>query len=120
MTDFSQQERRDINQGIEAAYKELATYTAAIRTHYHTGGGVIGELYEYLHYFTGMLIDLTEVLEEMEQSHDIINQVNAWLDLPRPGDQEMQKRCMEGLKLIREYKIALVKSGLMSLPDKRM
>lgn len=118
MTDFSQQERREINAGIEETYKELSFYTAEIRTHMQLGRGAIINLYENLHYYTGALVDLTEVLEEMEQSQDIIQRINAWLELPGPSDKEMKNRCMEGLKLIKEYKIALVKSGLMSLPAK--
>lgn len=118
MTDFHQQERREINEGIETTYKELAIYTAGIRTHYQMGRGTIIDLYEKLHYYTGILVDLTEVLEEMKQSEDIIKRINAWLDLPGPNDRDMKDRCMEGLKLIKEYKIALVQSGLMALPVK--
>jgi hypothetical protein len=118
MTDFQQQERREINEGIEVTYRELSAITAGIRTHFQVGRGVIFDLFEKMHFYTAVLVELTESLEQMEQSQDIIRRLNEWLDLPPVSDRDIKDRCAIGLKLIKEYKTALIRSGLITLPSK--
>ena len=116
MADFDHHERREINDAIEQTYKELSRITGKMRAYFQSEIGVIDNLYNEMIYYFAVLIELTEVLEQMKQSTDIINRANIWLDLPAPKEKEIKERCKEGLNLIREYKVALVASGLMSLP----
>lgn len=118
MQQLQQQERRAINEGIEATYMDLSGISAGIRTHYQSGRGVIGEMFQELHFHIGILVEATEVFEDMEPSQPIIDQLNAWLDLPPVTDKEMRGRCMEGLRLVKEYKKALTRCGLVSLPSR--
>lgn len=112
-------DRKALNDGIEKSFMDCAGYAASIRTHYQTGSGVIRDLYELFYFNIAVLFDLTSDLEGMSSAVDACKNLEDWLNLQpvRSTEEEMRVRCLDGLKLFREYKIALNKNGILTLPS---
>jgi CheY-like chemotaxis protein len=113
------QSRKALNDGIERSFLDTAGYAASIRTHYQTGSGTIRDLYEMFYFNVAVLFDLTSDLQEMNSATDATMALQVWLEQPpvRSVNKDMQDRCMDGLKIFREYKIALSRNGVLSLPS---
>jgi hypothetical protein len=111
-------DRKVLNEGIEKAFMDCAGYAGSIRTHYQTGSGTIRDLFELFYFNLAVLFDLTSDLEGMGASTKECKGLEDWLNLPpvRSNDKEMRDRCEQGLKTFREYKIALTKNGIITLP----
>jgi len=112
-------DRKALNEGIEKSFMDCAGYAASIRTHYQTGSGVIRDLYELFYFNVAVLFDLTSDLEGMSSATEACKNLELWLELPpvRSTDTEMQTRCLNGLKVFRDYKISLNKNGILTLPS---
>lgn len=111
-------ERKVLNEGIERAFLDCAGYAGSIRTHYQTGRGTIQDLFEQFYFNLAVLFDLTSDLEGMSSSVVDCKELENWLGLPplKSNDKEMKDRCEQGLKVFRNYKIALTKNGIITLP----
>lgn len=119
MTSQPQQERRALNDGIEDAFIETSKYAAGIRTYYIIRRGVIKDLYELFYFNFAVLIELTEGLSEMEKDKDIIGEVHTWLSSDgAQNENEIRKRCDEGLKVFAKFKSAMSNRGLLALPTR--
>ncbi len=121
MTVQPQQERRALNDGIEDAFIETATYAAGIRTYYMIRRGVIKDLYELFYFNFAILIELTEGLEQLSKDPDgIIKKAHGWLEGNGAGQSEadIRKRCDDGLAVFTEFKKAMSERGLLALPSR--
>jgi len=120
MTIQNQQERRALNDGIEDAFINTATYAAGIRTWNVIRIGGIKQLYEDFYFNFAVLIELTEGLEELVKDKDTIAEVRAWLNSPSGGatEAEMKKRCEAGLEVFTKFKTVLNARGLLALPTR--
>jgi hypothetical protein len=110
-------ERPRYNEGIEDCFMEVSVYAASIDTHYQTGGGVIRGLYEKFYFHLRLLNDLTCDLIQMNSSIEARKALEDWLKLPplKSSNTEIEARCKLGLKVFRDYKIALNSNGVLSL-----
>jgi hypothetical protein len=117
-TTQQQQERRALNEGIESSFIAAAGYAASIKTHFQTGRGAINDLYEDFYFNVAILFELTSDLEEMMQSRKEIDAMQGWLN--KTGDsissKNISEHCLEGMARFKDYKIALSRNGLLSLP----
>lgn len=117
MTDYDQHESDDLKAAIHATFKELSGITGGILTHLQLGRGSLLDLYEQFLFHTCVLVELTECLEQMKTSQELVVRINHWIELPGPStDKDFKERCKMGLRLVKEYKTALVQSGLVVLP----
>jgi hypothetical protein len=118
MTQTQQQERRLLNEGIEAAFLDTATHAAGIETHYQCGRGAIMEVYENFFFHFNILHKLTSGREEMKQSEKVSIKIQGWFREKMPDSSSMKDRCYEGINLFDEYHTALSSNGLLSLPSR--
>jgi predicted nucleotidyltransferase component of viral defense system len=120
MTLQNQQERRALNDGIEDAFINTATYAAGIRTYYMIRRGVIKDLYELFYFNFAVLLELTEGLEELVKDKETIKEVHVWLEGPSNGQSEsdIKKRCDTGLEVFTKFKTVMSARGLLALPSK--
>lgn len=112
------QERRVLNEAIEATYIECTSLASGIRTHTQTGRGAVTDLYENFHYNFGILFDLTCDLDELSKDRSIVEKTDAWLNLPPPRSTEYESRCDVGRTIFKEYKKSLNRCGLIALPTR--
>lgn len=112
------QERRVLNDAIEATYIECISLASGIRTHSQTGRGAITDLYENFHYNFGTLFDLTCDLDEMSKDQEIIDATDMWLNMQSPKGNEHESRCESGREIFKRYKKSLNRCGLIALPSR--
>jgi len=112
------QERRVLNDAIEATYIECTSLASGIRTHVQTGRGAVTDLYENFHYNFGILFDLTCDLDEMSKDQVVVNKTDTWLNLAPPRGGEYESRCETGREIFKEYKKSLNRCGLIALPTR--
>ena len=118
MPDFTQQERRILNEAIESTYLEVAGLASSIEIHYRRGLGNVLDLYEKFYFHMSLLRRITSNREEMASATTEIKALKDWLDLPYPGDKGLQQCLMDGIKVFDNYDIALNQCGLIALPHK--
>jgi hypothetical protein len=120
MTIQNQQERRALNDGIEDAFINTATYAAGIRTYYMIRRGVIKDLYEQFYFNFAILIELTEGLEELGKDRETVIEAHKWLSGNGAGQSEadIRKRCDAGLEVFTKFKTLMSARGLLALPSK--
>jgi hypothetical protein len=120
MTDQNQ-ERHALNDGIEDAFINTATYAAGIRTYYMIRRGVIKDLYELFYFNFAVLIELTEGLEALAKDTETINESRTWLNGNGVGQSEadIKKRCDSGLDVFTKFKAVMSSRGLLELPSQR-
>lgn len=118
---MTMQERRGLNDGIEDAFIETATYAAGIRTYYMIRRGVIKDLYELFYFNFAVLIELTEGLEELGKDKDTIAEVHTWLEDSGKcqSESDISNRCDSGLVVFTKFKKVMSARGLLALPSKR-
>jgi len=115
MSEFSQQERSHLNDGIEDRFMMTADFAGNIRTFYECKRGTLKDEYEEFFRYFSRLIELIEGLEALSKEKDILDDVRAWRDNIKQ-ENDINKRCSDGLAVFTKLKSSLSKRGLLALP----
>lgn len=114
------QERKRLNEEIERTFIAVAIYARNIQTFKQTErGATLINLYELFFADFALLVMLTSDLAQMLKDPEAVKKAVDWLKIhgvANMNDRQLEIRCNEGVGVFMDYKRALSKQGVISLP----